>query len=165
MGATTVTDASLLDPHQSELRILGEHSHNVLIEGPVAATDAVRLLLQPHFREPTLSNRPQGPLELPSSGTRTLILRDVGALNGEDQRRLLEWLGGMGSHAQVVSTTEQSLFALVAGGLFDVMLYYRLNVMLLHLGSMNSQELQCDDAERVHRRTDDPPPHSTVQGA
>ena len=138
----------------------------MLVEGPVAVTNAVLLLLQPHIREPILSNRPQGPLELPSSETRTLILRDVGALNGEDQRRLLEWLGGTGSHTQVLSTTEHSLFARASGGLFDIALYYRLNVMLLHVGSMNPPDLQCDDAERVHRRTDDPAPEdSTLQGA
>jgi hypothetical protein len=122
----------------------------VLLEGPVAATDAVLLLLQPHIREPILWNRPQAPLNLPSGETHALILREAAALSGDDQRRLLEWLGGAGAGTQIVSTTERPLFTLVADGLFDRALYYRLNVMLLHVGSKTSAELPCDDIEGVH---------------
>jgi hypothetical protein len=51
---------------------------------------------------------------------------------------------------QIVSTTERRLIALVARGLFDETLYYRLNVMLLRVGSKNAAGLAADDAEPAH---------------
>jgi transcriptional regulator of aromatic amino acid metabolism len=66
-----------------------------------------------------------------------MILRNVGALTTADQARLLVWLQHEGFGAQVVSTTEPPLFALVAKGLFDVALYYRLNVLLLRIAATN----------------------------
>jgi hypothetical protein len=138
MSAATATDDPLLDSYQTEWRILREHSHNVLLEGPVAATDAVLLLLQPHIRKPIVWSRPQAPLELPSGEASALVLRDAATVSGDDQRRLLGWLGGRGSRTQIISMTERPLFSLVAGGFFDATLYYRLNVMLLHVGSQNS---------------------------
>ena len=64
------------------------------------------------------------------------VLRDVAALSASDQARLLEWSDGSRSSAQIVSTTEGPLFALVVRGLFDATLYYRLNIMLLRVGSI-----------------------------
>ena len=73
-------------------------------------------------------------LEFPSSETRSLILRDAAALNRDAQRRLLAWIGDAGLGTQIISTTERPLFPLVAKGLFDATLYYRLNVVLLRVG-------------------------------
>jgi hypothetical protein len=106
-------------------------------------------------------HRPPAPLELPSGETRALILRDAAALSGHDQRRLLEWIGG-GSRTQIISTTERPLFALVASGLFDAALYYRLNVMLLRIGAPYPPGLPRDDGDGVHRRLDTPIPISTL---
>jgi len=154
MSAATAPDVSLLDLHQLEWRILREHLHNVLLEGAVAATEAVLLLLQPHIGRPIRSHRARAPLDLPRGETGALILRDVAALSGDDQRRLLQWLGGAGSRAQVISTTERPLFALVRGGFFDAALYYRLNVMLLRVGPQYHRGLPSDDAEGVPRHLD-----------
>lgn len=60
-----------------------------------------------------------------------MILEDVAALGATDQRQSLAPLDGPGPRAQVISTTEQALYALVTRGQFDQALYYRLNVMLL----------------------------------
>jgi DNA-binding NtrC family response regulator len=47
---------------------------------------------------------------------------------------LLAWTGESGWRTRIISTTPRQLFALVASGLFDAALYYRLNVMLLRAG-------------------------------
>ena len=133
MIAAPATDASLLDGYDTEWRLLSEQPYNVLLEGPVTATDAVLRLLRPHIREPIVWHRPPATLELPSGETRTFILRDAAALNRAEQRRLLAWMRDMGSQTQVVTTAWCPLFALVATGRFDAALYYRLNVLLLRL--------------------------------
>ena len=135
MNAATAIGVSLLDSYQRELRILRAHPHNVLLEGPVDATDAALGLLRPHIREPLLRHVPHGALDLPQRETRGLILRNVSTLTADDQTKLLMWLGDEGAHTQVVSTTDYPLFPLVAHGLFDAALYYRLNVVLLRLGN------------------------------
>jgi sigma-54-interacting transcriptional regulator len=157
MIAASATDVSLLEPFQTEWRVLGTHRHNVLLEGPVEATDTVLRLLQPRIREPIAWSQPQVPLNLPSAETHTLILRDVAGLSTDDQRELLVWLNGTGVRTQVVSTAERTLFERVTRGLFDEALYYRLNVMLLRVGSGNPRELpQGDDAEGVDSPITDP---------
>ena len=137
MRPETVTDVSLdgLDQYEKEWTTLCAKRHNVLLEGSAAATNATLLLLQPHLRQPVAWSQPQTPLQLPSRDAGAFVLRDVAALSASDQARLLEW-GGSRSNTQIVSTTEGSLFALVVRGLFDATLYYRLNVMLLRVGSI-----------------------------
>jgi hypothetical protein len=147
MNTATVTDAWWLESVQTRWGILRACRHNVLLEGPVAATNAGLHLLQPPIRGPIVWNGPQTPLNLPSGEVGRLILRGVAGLSAEDQARLLVWLRGLGSRTQIVSTTERPLFALVARGLFDETLYYRLNVMLLRVGSKDEAG---DDAEPLH---------------
>lgn len=135
MGAATLTDVSLLDSYETEWRIASEHSCNVLLEGAVTATDAVLRLLQPHIRAPIVWHWPHAPLDLPGGQTRALILRDAASLSRDDQRRLFEWMNDTGSRTRIISTTARPLFALVAAGLFDTALHYRLNVLLLRVGA------------------------------
>src|SRR5581483_6706282 len=131
----TDEDASLLDGYHAEWRILREQPHNVLFEGTVADTDAVLRLLQPHVREPIARHGLPDTLDLPGGDTRALVLRDAPALSRHDQRRLLAWMDGRGSHTQVITTASRPLFALVAAGLFEPVLYYRLNVLLLRVSA------------------------------
>jgi len=133
MHAVPVTQDSLLDSYSMELTVLHAGQSNVLLEGPAAATDAVTLLLRPYLREPFVTNCSEVPFELPEAATGALILKDVAALTAGDQARLLAWLKGAGLRTQVISTSGEALFALVRQGLFDASLYYRLNVLLLHL--------------------------------
>jgi len=122
-----------LDSYQAELGILRAPPANVLIEGPAAVTDDVLLVLRQHLRDPVVSNLAHAPLELPDGATTPVILKNIAALTADDQARLLVWLQREGFGAQIVSTTERPLFALVAQGLFDAALYYRLNVLLLRI--------------------------------
>ncbi len=149
MIAAAATDGTLMNPYQPEWGILRAHRLNVILEGPATATNAVLCLLRPHIREPIRWRQPHRALKLPSGETAVLILRNVTALSADDQTRLLEWIVRTGSQTQIVSTTDRSLFALVTRGLFDEALYYRLNLMLLHIGSRNSRQLQNDDDERA----------------
>jgi Sigma-54 interaction domain len=109
------------------------HSLNVLLEGPIALTDAaVRLIVG--------SGEPIAWAGLETLGRinaagQTFILRNVESLSQDDQRRLLEWLGPVPSPLRIISTSEQPLFAHVVDGSFDATLYYRLNVILLRFRS------------------------------
>ena len=152
MNVATAGHVSLLDSYQAELGILRTHASNLLLEGPAAATDAVLLLLRPHLREPLVRSPLRSPFELPEGTTRGLILRDVAALSADDQARLLAWLQGEGFGTQVVSMTEQPLFALVALGLFDAALYYRLNVLMLRIGATNPPRVARRRVRRPLRR-------------
>jgi len=126
-----------------------ERHHNMLLVGSEAATEAVLVLLEPHLREPVVWKRPRAPFEAPPGACRSLVLQDVAALSGEEQARLLGWLDDPSQLRQVVSTTTHPLFQLVTRGLFDEVLYYRLNVMLLHVDSSNHPGLYKQDAEAL----------------
>jgi DNA-binding NtrC family response regulator len=62
------------------------------------------------------------------------VLQDVAALDRKAQAELLRWIDGVHDRKQLVATTLRPLFAPVRRGLFDEALYYRLNVMRLHVG-------------------------------
>jgi hypothetical protein len=141
MNGAAAPHIPLLDSYQTELGILRAPPANVLIEGPSAATDDVLLVMQPHLREPLVSNLSHGPLHLPDGAATPVILRNVAALTVDDQARLLAWLEREGFGAQVVSTTERPLFGLVTQGLFDAALYYRLNVLLLRIEAANPRRV------------------------
>jgi hypothetical protein len=147
---TTVggSDVSLPEPFEAEWAILREYRHNVVLEGPCSETNELLRRLQPHIGEPVVWNRPQAPLDIPSGETRGLILGDVTGLTASDQKRLLAWIGSTGSLTQIVSTTERPMFALVAQGLFDEALYYRLNVILIRVESRHARGLTADRAKR-----------------
>ena len=127
------TDALFLDVSHPEWRLFSEQPYNVLLEGTVAATDAVLRRLQPHIREPIAWYQPPATLELPRGETRALILKNAAALSSSQQRHLLAWMQETGSRTRIVSTSPRPLFALVEAGCFDAALYYRLNVMLLRV--------------------------------
>lgn len=133
MSAALAADALVLEGYHTEWRLVSEHRSNVLLEGTVAATDAVLRLLRPHIGEPIVW-KPPATLDLASDETRVLILMDAAALTSDDQRSLLAWMDDAGSRRRVITTALRPLFTLVTAGLFDAALYYRLNVLLLRLG-------------------------------
>ena len=64
----------------------------------------------------------------------TLILRDVGNLTQEGQRRLGEWLDDSAHNdIQVIATNAAALWPRVRNGAFAEALYYRLNVIYIDL--------------------------------
>ncbi|MGB7218156.1 MAG: sigma 54-interacting transcriptional regulator [Vicinamibacterales bacterium] len=104
---------------------------NILFEGTNTSTEAFLSTLRPYLREPILWRRPGAPLELEAGQEGSLILQEVAGLDLEQQRQLSQWLQGRSRQRQIVSTTSTPLFPLVERGLFDPVLYYRLNVLLL----------------------------------
>ena len=106
---------------------------NLLVIGSTAATEAFIRALVPHVRSPVQSLVGGVlPPELPSDGT--LVLRDVDLLDGNQQERLLRWLGEpQHGHPQVVSLATAALYPRVQAGMFSDRLYYRLNVVHFEL--------------------------------
>jgi transcriptional regulator of aromatic amino acid metabolism len=113
------------------------HHVNVLLEGPETAIEPVVRQLLPHLRQPVVSIRSGTALSLPDMEIGTLIVDEVRTLTMEDQAHLLEWLNAASSPPRVISTSSQALFPCVELGLFAVALYYRLNVILMRIGSSN----------------------------
>jgi Sigma-54 interaction domain len=105
--------------------------HNLLLEGPARATETALSLLEPYFVKPVLLKRPGEPLVLRAGCT--LILQEAAALSADEQACLRRHLESSRPVPRVVSTASRRLFAAVERGLFDEVLYYRLNVMLLRL--------------------------------
>ena len=102
---------------------------NMLVIGRGVAADAFIRTVTPLSQSPVqslvCSALPSG---LPAEGT--LILRDVDALDSDQQQRLLRWLDEpQPSHTQVISIAATPLYLLVQAGTFSDQLYYRLNVI------------------------------------
>jgi hypothetical protein len=134
MSTGAATYGGLLEGHHPEWQFLSERPCNVLLEGTVAATDAVLDLLQPNIREPIVWHRPPAAFQLPGGEARTLILREAAALERDEQRRLLSWMNDADC-PQIVTTSSCPLFVLVEAGRFDAALYYRLNGVLLRIAA------------------------------
>jgi hypothetical protein len=113
---------------------IGAH-HNLLLEGAETSTVAVLRLVAPVLPAPVMWKRPGAPFSFPADEIGTLILEDVDGLSPEEQTHLLRWIEAR-PRTKIVSTTARPLFALVEAGRFDIALYYRLNVILLHLDSV-----------------------------
>jgi Sigma-54 interaction domain len=116
-----------------EWRSLCTRQHNVLFEGPAQATEGLLRLLEPHLRLPAIWKGARTPLEIPMDECGALVLQNVSSLDRREQAALLRWLGD--GRRQVVSTTDHSLLPLIARGVFDEVLYYRLNVTLIRVES------------------------------
>ena len=108
---------------------------NLLMEGPAHATHAALAHLLPELDTPVARKRAGTTLEFPGSEYGALVLENVTALDAEEQTLLHGWLNGRGRDMQLVCTAAHSLFPLVAKGLFDEALYYRLNTVLWRVDS------------------------------
>jgi len=102
---------------------------NVLLSGPRDATHAFIQAVTPYLREPVRCIVAADVLLSLPAADGTVILRDVDALDHEQQQQLLRWLDDpRNGHPQVVSITAAPLYAAVRTGTFLDRLYYRLNV-------------------------------------
>jgi sigma54-dependent transcription regulator len=126
---------ALAPGYASEWNAIITSRASVLLEGPRDATQAAIALLTPHMTEPILSMRGRDSCETTTGEIGGLILEDVGELSVEDQERLLGWLDATRPFTQVVATTASPLFHHVSRGRFRAALYYRLNVILVTVGT------------------------------
>ena len=109
---------------------------NVLVVGSSEATRIVLDMLRLDLRGPVLKWRPGLPLELPTRGrAATVVLEDLTRLTNEEQVRMLGWLEEVAGQVRVVSTTSVPIWPRVARGEFNEVLYYRLNVVYVDVGS------------------------------
>jgi transcriptional regulator of aromatic amino acid metabolism len=81
-----------------------------------------------------LWNPIQTPYALLARDCGALVLQNVAVLSRTEQDSLRKWVDDSDPRRQVISTSARPLFPLVARGLFDEGLYYRLNLMLVRLG-------------------------------
>lgn len=113
-------------------RALLRRRTNLLVSGPAEALTAFVQMARSEMLEPIRSAASVLPQAL--DGARTLILTDVGALDGHNQQRLIGWLDELENREiQIVSLTSVPLFSLVERNAFDARLYYRLNTIFLEI--------------------------------
>jgi Sigma-54 interaction domain len=108
---------------------------NLLIMGADEAVARFVTSLWPSFVTPSVVRRRGEPLELAQATqpAGTIIVHDVHTLTRREQQALYRWMNNGNGDTRVVSTTTQSLLPLLAAGLFDDVLYYRLNVLTVDL--------------------------------
>jgi len=121
--------------YASEWNAIATSRASVLLEGPRHATQAAIALLTPHMTAPILFIRGGASCEMTSGEIGGVILEDVGELSGEDQERLVRWLDAARPFTQTIATTTSPLFHDVSRGRFGAALYYRLNVILVTVGT------------------------------
>src|SRR6478672_2853461 len=92
MSGASGTTISAQSSFPTEFSILNTDHLNVLLEGPAIFTEAALRQLQPLVRKPVVWHHTPTPFELPDGQIGTLILKEVGALTADDQKRLLGWI-------------------------------------------------------------------------
>jgi hypothetical protein len=110
---------------------------NFLLAGAQSAVDAMLASMRPYLRAPIALFTPIAETQgaLPAEGT--LILPEIGDLEGTEQVRLLAWIDQLDLRdpVQIVSTTSRRMVPLLESGAFRAELYYRLNVVRIDLES------------------------------
>jgi hypothetical protein len=129
VNSETETSPFVCDPPVDDWAALIRRRPNLLISGPPEATDAFVRGLTPSLRLP-IRRVACGDLQSPPQAGGTLILEDVGSLDGQQQQAFYSWLGENWQTAtQVISIAPTALYPRVQAGTFLEALYYRLNVM------------------------------------
>jgi transcriptional regulator GlxA family with amidase domain len=105
---------------------------HVLLTGSHDATHAFLEAARSELREPIHWVLAGGALRLPTAPT--IVVRDVHTLTAATQRELLQWLNDdRNRDVQLVAVTPTALLPLVEAGLFDAIVYYRLNTIHIEL--------------------------------
>ena len=127
--------ASDLNPLSQEWALLRRAHSNMLLVGAEATVVDFLDGLRRNCRQPVETCEAGSFVALsPPSQAGALILRDVGNLTQEDQRRLMEWLNdNVDDRIQVIATNPAALWPQVRDGAFAEALYYRLNVIYIDL--------------------------------
>jgi hypothetical protein len=128
----------LSDPRRQAQAVLGDlvaigiTRVNLLLTGVDGVVRTMLETILMDLQTPIASWWPGERLVLPPvARTGTMILHDVGAMNHEDQLRLLEWSEQAAGRTQIVSTAPAPLMPLVRAGVFSDRLYYRLNTVFV----------------------------------
>jgi sigma-54-interacting transcriptional regulator len=122
------------DTHATDFEALHEvclHRVNLLLLGAAPRLDALLARIRNLAETPIPLCSLPGPLTLPAA--RTVVVRDIAALTRDQQWTLLDWMNARRHRVQIISATTERLFAQVTAGLFSEPLYYRLNMVLVHV--------------------------------
>jgi len=106
---------------------------NVLVVGSSTDVDRTFEVMYPYLRTPIVAWVPRDTAEPPDSTYRTLVVRDVDALNLTQQETLVALICKTAGDIQIISTSKAPLFPLVERHTFLDRLYYQLNVVYLDL--------------------------------
>ena len=110
---------------------------NVLVIGNAEATRIVVDMLRLDSRGPIARWQAGQPLDLPSPArAATLVLENVSRLTSDEQFCVLRWLDEVRGRIRVVSTTNEPLWPRVQVGVFNEVLYYRLNTVFVDMGTV-----------------------------
>jgi hypothetical protein len=110
---------------------------NVLVVGNPEATRIVVDMLRLDLRGPVVRWRAGQPLDLPSPArAATLVLENVTRLTTDEQFQVLRWLDDVRGRIRVVSTTNVPIWPRVQVGVFNEVLYYRLNIVFVDMGTV-----------------------------
>jgi hypothetical protein len=131
-GGSQLPERRLADDVRDDLMAIGMPGVNLLLSG---MDDVVQNILETILSDldtPIASWYPGERLVLPPvPRAGTMILHDVGAMNREDQLRLLAWSELAAGKTRIVSTASTPLLPLVSAGTFNDTLYYRLNTIFV----------------------------------
>jgi hypothetical protein len=122
----------LADDVRADLTAVGRPGVNLLLSGMHEVVQNILDTILSDLETPIARWYPGERLVLPPvSKTGTVILHDVGAMDQEDQLRLLAWSERAAGKIRIVSTASTPLMPLVNAGTFNDTLYYRLNTVLV----------------------------------
>ena len=135
-AASIQKDPARLVGSQQDLQVGVLPRTNVLVVGTPEATRIVLDMLRLDLRGPVFRWQPGQALELPTRGrAATMVLEDLTRLTDSEQISIVRWLDDVAGHIRVVSTTTVPIFPRVTRGEFNEVLYYRLNVVYVDVGS------------------------------
>jgi hypothetical protein len=126
--------SALCDHLMVDVSALAQHRANTLIIGDPCIVGRVLSAVWPSLKK-SVQWMTGTRLVLPVETGGTLILEEGDGLNGRAQADLMGWLDGRGRSVCLVTTSMRPLYPLVDAGLFLEALYYRLNQMLIEVGS------------------------------
>jgi len=126
--------------------LLRLHRPNVLVIGPATEADQTLDLMRAYLGLPIAAWLPRETPVPPTTPFRTLVIRDVDALDAGQQAYLSALLDKANARTQAISTSGMPLFPLVRRGLFLDRLYYQLNAVYLDLND------DINAATRKHRQ-------------
>lgn len=107
---------------------------NVFVVGAEDETAELVASLRPCLFTPIVVRRRGEPLRLePVAPAGTIVVYDVETLTSEEQDTLNQWLAAARGRVRVVSCASRPLLPAVEAGDFNDALYYRLNVVTIHL--------------------------------
>ena len=131
-GIPRSVNRSVAESVRGDLVAIGMPRVNVLLSGMDNVVKSILETILSDLETPIASWYPGERLTLPPvARAGTMILYDVGAMNREEQLRLLAWSELAAGKIQIVSTASTPLLPLVTTGVFSDTLYYRLNTVFV----------------------------------